>query len=356
MNKKEYHRLEDFILDDSFGQYVHQSDSDSVNFWNEWIVIHPEKEAEVSKAREVLITLLNNKKSGSLPDRNAALATLLHQIEDRDKEIVKHRFFSPLWIKIAAVIVLSAGLSWLWNTIFIQDVKTAGKIVYNEIIVPVGEKSQVILSDGTHVWINSGSHFKYPVNFGADIREVTLTGEAYFDVTKKGKARFVVNTRDVRIQVLGTAFNVKSYPEDKKTQTTVVRGLVRVESKLADQESVLIRPDQMAVIKNEDESSDKDQRRNTEELTIIKNVNTTQVTCWKDQLLVFADEPFEDIAVKMGRWFNVTVNIEDPVLKLERYTGKFVHNETVYEVLEAIKVTTPITYKVEHTGITITRQ
>lgn len=356
MIRKEYNKLEDFVLDDSFREYVTQSNSVSVNYWQEWIANHPEEEASVSRAKEVLITLLNNNKFRFSSDKHLALDSLLSEIDKQEKVKTKRNLNASIWIRIAAVIVLSAGLAWLWNAIFVPDIPITDKIVFNEIIVPVGEKSQIILSDGTHVWINSGSRFKYPANFSDDNREVSLTGEAYFDVTKKGKTKFVVNTHDVRIQVLGTAFNVKSYPEDKKTQTTVVRGLVRVEGKLTDQKPVLIRPDQMAVSKIEPGLTKKDQLKNTKDLTIINNVNVTLITCWKDHLLVFADEPFEDIAVKMERWFNVTIDIKDATLKEELYTGKFVHNETVYEVLEAIKVTTPIHYTVNNNRITITRK
>jgi ferric-dicitrate binding protein FerR (iron transport regulator) len=184
---------------------------------------------------------------------------------------------------------------------------------------------------------------------------VTLEGEAYFDVKKQGKSTFAVNTHDARVVVLGTAFNVKSYPEDQKTQTTVVRGLVRVESREKGIDPVLIRPNQMAVIKNST-PADADSMKPVERLKVVNEVNTLVITSWKDQMLVFADETFEDIAIKMERWFNMKIKIEDTLLKQERYTGKFVHNETLYEVLEAIKLTTPITYTVKNEEIVITKK
>ena len=264
-------------------------------------------------------------------------------------------FLTTFWARAAAVILLLTGLAWGWNTVF-NNKQADEQHVYNEIIVPIGEKSQIILSDGSHVWINSGSHFKYPVNFSNDKRDVILEGEAYFDVTNRRGTKFVVNTHDVRIEVLGTAFNVKSYPEDKKTQTTVVRGLVSVESKISKDAPILIHPDQMATIHEEPRISTPDITTSAKNLVITNKVNTAVITSWKDQLLVFADETFEDIAVKMERWYNVKISIDDNELKQARYTGKFVHNETIYEVLEAIKITTPIKYSVTEAGITITRK
>jgi transmembrane sensor len=355
MEKKEIKKFEDFILDESFREYVAHSDEKSVAFWTEWINDHEYNQEDFQKATDVLNTLLNTKKIMVPTDRNEELSLLLEKIHGQKEILPFQHFITTFWARAAAVIILSMGLAWLWNTVYINK-HLNDKLVYNEIIVPVGEKSQIILSDGTHVWINSGSSFKYPADFTNNDRDVILEGEAYFDVTKKPGKNFIVNTRDVRIQVLGTAFNVKSYPEDKKTQTTVIRGLVRVESKISKEEPILIYPDQMATIHDEPRISTPDITTSSNNLIITDDVNTAAITSWKDQLLVFADETFEDIAIKMERWYNVKISILDNELKQERYNGKFVHNETIYEVLEAIKITTPINYSVTEEGITITRK
>ena len=353
MNAKEHKNFEDLILDDSFREFVEGTRASSVEYWKKWIRENPDRDIEIAKAKDILITLLNNRKPEIRADKNEALQNLLEGVKKQDRPVPKTRNIYSWLARVAAVIVLSAGLTWVWNTLFIKEFPVKNRLVYNEIIVPVGEKSQVILSDGTHVWINSGSRFKYPICFGEESREITLEGEAYFDVTK-GKSTFVVNTHDAKIRVLGTAFNVKSYPEDRKTQTTVVRGLVRVESRENGVEPVLIGPDQMAVIK--DLPDNKMKKTDEKDLHVINKVNTSVVTAWKDQLLIFADETFEDMAIKMERWFNMKIRIEDDKLKKDRYTGKFVNNETVYEVLEAIEVTTPIEYIVNEDEIIITRK
>ena len=357
MNNKDYSHFEDYILDDSFREFVEGKPKESVDFWNSWISDHPEKKEEINKARDVLNTLLNHKKKEIKTDKNAALKALLARVENQNQhqnqQNYRLRYLSSIWARVAAVIILSIGLACVWYTLYNKSYSKQHPVVYNEIMVPVGEKSQIILSDGTHVWINSGSRFKYPINFGKVSREISLEGEAYFDVTR-GNTTFIVNTHDAKIQVLGTAFNVKSYPEDKKTQTTVIRGLVRVESKEKGAKPVLIGPSQMAVIK--DVSEPGMNKADTKDLTVINKVNTGAITSWKDQLLIFADETFEDIAIKMERWFNMKIRIEDAELKKDRYTGKFINHETVYEVLEAIQVTTPIKYTVKDDEIIITRK
>ncbi|MBN1791642.1 MAG: DUF4974 domain-containing protein [Bacteroidales bacterium] len=361
MNNKDYNHAGDFILDDSFREYTEGTRKESVNYWNAWILEHPEKKEEVSKARNILLTLLSHHKKEISADKHEAFRILLDRVENQDANLTGNRqlphplkrFLNRTWAAAAAVILFSIGLAWVWYALLNRSEIKNQEATYNEIIVPIGEKSQVILSDGTHVWINSGSRFKYPLCFGQDSRDVSLEGEAYFDVTK-GEKTFTVTTHDARIQVLGTAFNVKSYPEDKKTQTTVIRGLVRVMSKERGTQPVLIGPEQMAVIKDEPENTVNS--NDTRNLSVVDKVNTGVITSWKDQLLIFADETFEDIAIKMERWYNIKVSIEDEDLKKQRYNGKFVNNETVYQVLEAIEVTTPIQYTVREDEIIITRK
>jgi ferric-dicitrate binding protein FerR (iron transport regulator) len=344
MKKKEYQNFEDFILDESFHEFVAGSDEASVTFWNNWITNHTEKTEEFQKAIIILGTLQNTLQNEIVVDKDQLLHELMGTIEADKKATEKHSFTLPSWVKIAAVLVLSVGFGWLWNYGYIFF-KAEDAVAYNEIIVPIGEKSQIILSDGTHVWINSGSRFKYPEHFGENSRDVFLVGEAFFDVTKQNKKLFVVNTQDARVEVLGTAFNVKAYPEDSKTQTTVARGLVSVQSTRYKGEAILIKPQQMAEIRKAVTPEQIQSGSTIPELQVKECKNVEAITSWKDQLLVFNDEPFEDIALKMERWFNVKIIIKDASLKKERFNGKFVHNETVYQVLEVIMLTTPIKYK-----------
>jgi transmembrane sensor len=355
MNELRNYSIEDLILDETFREYTEASNEESVNYWNNWLKEYPEKADDVRKAKTILITLLSSRKIEIEADKDESLKKLMKEISKIPKEGGSMIRFSSFWMRAASVILLAIAFAWIWQIISVNRKMAAQKIVYNEVIVPVGEKAQVILSDGTHVWINSGSRFKYPVEFGKASRDVSLQGEAYFDVKKRGKSTFTVSTNDVRVVVLGTAFNVKAYPEDLKTQTTVVRGLVRVESKDKGIDPVLIRPNQMAVLKSARPAAANTQQP-IRSLKIENQVNTVVITSWKDQMLVFADESFEDIAVKMERWFNTKIRIEDDQLKQERYTGKFVHNETVYEVLGAIELTTPIVYTVKNEEIVIKRK
>lgn len=350
MNNTDFQNFEEYILDDSFREYILGTSEASVLYWNDFAEKNPEKADDLHKAGNILKTLLHNQKQAVPIDKNESLSELINKIENTTN-ISDSLFIVPMWIKVAAVFVISVGLGWLWNWSY-GFLRGEEKLTFNEIIVPIGEKSQIILADGTHVWINSGSTFKYPVSFGKESREVYLSGEAFFDVKHKDDQTFVVNTHDARVKVLGTAFNVKAYPEDAKTQTVVVRGLVSVQRTKKLDENILIKPNQMAVVRTPDSLS---AQTITPHVQVIDEINAEALTCWKNQFLVFADEPLSDMALKMERWFNVNIEISDSTLSNERYNGKFVNNETIYEVLEAIKHTTEIKYVVEDNTIFIAR-
>ena len=352
MKTTDFDNLEELILSESFREFVENTNPESIEIIKNWIAFHPDKKEELETAVNVLKTLLNARKAKVATDKNESLPELMELInEDRSGSSGTSRSFNSIWFKIAAVSLLIVALTSLWKAFHVQDVINQD-LAYNEIIVPLGEKAQIILSDGSHVWINSASKLRYPEKFGEISRDVTLEGEAFFDVSKNQEKPFIVNTRDVKVNVIGTAFNVKCYPGDKKTQTIVVRGEVKVEDILGNQKAIILKPNEMATLQEKVLTGQK--TSNIVSITVNK-VNSENLVSWKDQLLVFAGESFEDLAVKMERWFNVKIKIDNNELKSERYNGKFVHNETVYQVLEAIKITTPITYKVEKDTIIISK-
>lgn len=362
MEDQRYHKLEDFVLSDIFKNYVLGKDKAAQDFWTAWLAAHPGQREEFERAVDILKLLLNPKKQKTLTDKNQELKSLLEKLDRSDSKRIS--FKSNFVWKAAALLIIAISIGVLWN-LFLSN-RGINNNTVSEVIVPIGEKSQIILPDGTHVWINSGSRFTYPLKFGITNREVFLDGEAYFDVTKrKDRMPFVVNTNDIKVKVLGTAFNVKNYKSDKTVETTVVRGLIQVERVSDSGNQVLLNPNEKAIYLKEVQESNVpkvlNKNNNLAEKTsttdiVVMKTNPEVVTSWKDQLLVFNDETLEDMSVKMERWYNIKIHISDTDLKKERFNGKFVHNETIYQVLEAIKLTTPIKYKVKDNEIIVTRK
>lgn len=357
--------LEDFLMDNSFKEFVIGKNKEAVEMWTNWINDNPSAKNEFEIAIKVIHLLHKTKKDISDLHTEEDLKELLAKIHSENEDTLETSNNQFQWYRIAAIFVLLFTLSVTFYFLFKNRSKAGEVLVYNEIIVPLGEKSQLILADGTHIWINSSSKLRYPVNFSKNNRTVYLEGEAYFDVTKKEDQPFIVSTPDLNVKVLGTAFNVKNYPGDKKAVTTVVRGLVSVESKKELTKPVLLKPNENMIlttvvskeVKEVNEQIVHDNRiMPTVEAIINKTVNVEAITSWKDQMLVFSDEPLEEVALKMERWYNVKVFIENESLKKERYRGKFVNNETIYQVLEVINYTTPIRYSIKNNEIYIDKR
>ncbi len=229
----------------------------------------------------------------------------------------------------------------------------------NEISTKNGSKTYLVLPDGTKVWLNSSSEMIYDKNYGNKIREVTLSGEAYFDVVKNADKPFVIHTAKMDIKVLGTAFNVKCYPGEKTTETSLIRGSIEVTLKDR-QEKIMLKPNEKLVINNEEIKTEKilfppgktqQQQKTTlpkpiislSHLTLFPADSTVVETAWVKNKLTFSSESFEDIALKMERWYGVKIKFTNEGLKMKRFTGTF-EKEAVSEALNALQLSIPFSF------------
>lgn len=232
---------------------------------------------------------------------------------------------------------------------------------HNEVSTRPGSKTRVQLPDGSVVWLNVGSKLTYNKDFGKELREVMLTGEGFFDVKKMKEKPFIIHTSSIDIKVLGTVFNVKAYPEDKRTETSLLHGSIEVTIRKRPNDKIILSPSEKLVVENETGLQDapaKDRKIGLAEIDISTLVSINKLkynetdsavaeTQWIDNKLVFRDESFDELAIKMERWYNVKMEITDPVLLQRRVSGSF-ENETIEQALEALKIIVPFHY--EHTG------
>ncbi|MDG2280633.1 MAG: DUF4974 domain-containing protein [Flavicella sp.] len=218
------------------------------------------------------------------------------------------------------------------------------ELVYNTLSVPYGKKFDVVLSDNTHVFLNSGSTLKYPVNFIQNKnREVFLEGEAFFDVAKDKKHPFVVNANKINIRVLGTQFNVSSYPEDLQTKTVLVEGSVGLyQGKYFDKNTAsLLKPGQLG-------SFDR-----TTETLLTENVDTAIYTSWREGNVLFKHEPFKNILKKLERQYDVVIVNQNKEIAEVSFTASF-HNESLDYILETFHENFGVNYTYQNDIITIT--
>jgi len=203
-----------------------------------------------------------------------------------------------------------------------------------EIIAPIGSRTVVQLSDGTEVNLNYGSKIKYPRNFTGATREITLSGEAYFDVAHNPDKPFIVKAGKLNVIALGTEFNVNAYPDDDVIATTLVEGKVIIEKILPDNKIGRIGtmvPDQHLTYNSKTGKISSNQ------------VNVEDYIAWKEGKLVFDNTPILDVTEKLSRMFNVEFQVADDVKDLT-YTVTFA-DDPLYLILDLMTETTPIIYK-----------
>lgn len=228
------------------------------------------------------------------------------------------------------------------NRLVYSNAYSNGKLVYNTLKIPYGKKFEVQLSDGTVVYLNAGTSLRYPVQFVKNqSRQVYLTGEAYFEVSKDKAHPFTVNTQEVKVEVLGTKFNVNSYTEDVSSDVVLVEGKVSLyKDKKTTENQVYLLPG----IKG---SNTRGQQKITTE-----TVNTDYYTAWVKGSLVFKNESFNSIIKKLERHYNVTFINKNKVLGREIFNARF-DNEPIEVVLKYFSDSYAIDYKIEGDKITI---
>lgn len=246
---------------------------------------------------------------------------------------------------------------------FVFDFKTPARAPQQEIVAQKGSKTRTLLPDGSTVWLNAGSQISYPSSFNGPVREVTLQGEAYFDVVKQTGRPFIVHAADIDIKVLGTAFNVKSYAEDKTVETTLIRGLVSITRKSnLEQAPILLQPNQKVVLNKDNpfpaptketkQLVEKVSTPQIQHLDSTKKENEQLETAWVYNRLEFRGDHFEDLALKLERWYNIDIRFEDEQVKKLTFNGSL-ESESVDQAFLALKAAVPFRYEIKENEIYI---
>ncbi len=276
------------------------------------------------------------------------------------------------FMRYAAVFVIALGFFWLTQSILFKKTTTQQIAVKEQITrveVPYGSKSRVVLPDGSVVNLNSGSDLTYSSSgFNSINRSVYLTGEGFFNVTKDSEHPFYVNTPGIKLKVLGTTFNVKAYPDENIEEATLVTGLVEIyasSDKTERGKPVVLKPDQIAIFDKSENNfysiNKTDLTRNETVPVKLKLVNLTptskikQTISWKENILTFDNEHFNDLIIKFERWYDVKIVVNYPELLSARFTGK-IDKETIEQVLNALITITPFNYTIKKNLITISKK
>lgn len=329
-------------IDELIANYLTEGlDKNALDKLKTWIAASAENQQYFIRQREIWFSAVS-REAASVYDKDKAFENFRNRVESQ-KEIqsTSRRGFSlsALWRYAAVVaIIIAVGCISYWQ----GEVNVKDTFADISVEAPLGSKTKLYLPDGTLVWLNAGSRMTYSQGFGVDNRKVELEGEGYFEVKRNEKIPFFVKTKDLQLQVLGTKFNFRDYPEDHEVVVSLLEGKVGLNNLLREEKEAVLSPDERAVLNK------------ANGLLTVESVTASNASQWTDGYLFFDEELLPDIAKELERSYNVKIHIANDSLKTFRFYGNFVRREqNIQEVLEALASTEKMQYKIEERNITI---
>lgn len=329
-------------IDELIANYLTEGlDKNALDELKTWIAASAENQQYFICQREIWFSAVS-REAASVYDKDKAFENFRNRVESQ-KEIqsTSRRGFSlsALWRYAAVVaIIIAVGCISYWQ----GEVNVKDTFADISVEAPLGSKTKLYLPDGTLVWLNAGSRMTYSQGFGVDNRKVEQEGEGYFEVKRNEKIPFFVKTKDLQLQVLGTKFNFRDYPEDHEVVVSLLEGKVGLNNLLREEKEAVLSPDERAVLNK------------ANGLLTVESVTASNASQWTDGYLFFDEELLPDIAKELERSYNVKIHIANDSLKTFRFYGNFVRREqNIQEVLEALASTEKMQYKIEERNITI---
>ncbi len=297
-----------------------------------------------------------SKKETTLSDTRAVLEKVKDRIRTEEKTLGQNSEYTPatpvktlprrllLRRSAAAIIILGIG-TLAYRYISAAHSPAVARLDWQEKYTARKTRSQLVLSDGSTVMLNADTRLRFPTSFDGAAREVYLTGEAFFDIQKDPLHPFIIHTDKMNIRVLGTAFNVRSYPGDASMETTLLRGSIEVTFPDRPSDRIILKPKDKLVISNHTPAADSiiaaqpANRKITVPaplpkytltgLTYYPKQDSTVIeTSWVDNKLAFRSEEFQSIARRMERWYGVKIVFDNPALAAYSLTGIFQKNRS----------------------------
>lgn len=378
-----HYTTEEFVLDENFMQWVLHPNQERDLFWKEFLQSHPEKKQQIKEASILILSIrvvepaisserleqiYQNARLTSKPVRKigwmvakiAAVFLLLISIGSVWYYIQTDRQSFPMELATAeqlekGMVILPNGIvnefeteqtkirqtssgEMTINSDTLSLVNVSGKAekqALAQVIVPYGKQSDIILADGTRIWLNAGSQLSYPVSFTGNTREVYLAGEAFFDVISDPTKPFHVITGDMKIRVTGTKFNVTSYASDQTTQAVLVSGKINAAKNRRFSHSMELDPGERIVYKKQEDNMEKDR------------VDVELYASWVNGYLIFDNEPVENIFKKLERYYNKKILIEKHYGQ-STFSGKLDLANDIEKVLENIAFSASFSVVIEN--------
>jgi len=259
-------------------------------------------------------------------DTEKAIKLFKSRISARERSFTK-RLLSGDYLKYAAILVLLFALPLSY---YFGHRSARNESQQITVSCAYGDRTNIVLPDSSLVWLNSGSTLSFNNNFEKSGRNLKLEGEAYFSVKKNKDSPFTVKTHDVEVEVLGTEFDLKAYPEENIVSATLVKGSLRINS---GSHQKLIKPNQKVTYSKE-----------YKQMSLNELTDTKPETEWKEGRLVFRNESLADLQLKLERWFDVEIVFADEAVKEKRFTG-ILQRESILEAVSYFALSKHVAYK-----------
>lgn len=402
MKQYELYSAEDFINDPDFQDWIFHPNGEKEKFWQEVLSIYPNLNSKMEEAKLVLQHISFGEDWPSAEQVEKALQQTLLKINETPQKGKLLQMRPVLrWLSVAAILTILVG-GYLWfntkqsnqqrniaavknqqevivpggdkailtladgtnivldsagngtvtNQGNVKVIKLNGavtyelpkgadktQVVYNTITTPKGGQYQLVLADGSKVWLNAASSLRYPTVFNETNRVVELTGEGYFEVTHNPQRPFHVKTGDVEVAVLGTHFNINSYADEPMVKTTLTQGRVKV-SKAGNY--VFLNPGQQAITQHAKED---------DQIRIQNNIDADEVLAWKDGKFAYNGADIKTIMRQAARWYDVDVVYKGNIT--EMFSGTLPRSENIEELLKILEATSKVKFEINGKEITV---
>lgn len=255
----------------------------------------------------------------------------------RDKVLLQSKTRALVRWRIAASIFILVGIIGILYFLSVDSSKINERAdLYTSVFTENGQRSKVVLPDSSVVWLNSGTTLSYPGNFSGQNRKVTLTGQAYFQVIRNENNPFLVQANGLIVRVMGTKFDVNAYPEEDEIAVVLESGKVELALREFKSFSYTMKPGERVALDLTDNSAMK-----------VSRVDAPVYSSWKDGKLIFRNSPMGDVVEKLGRWYNVNIEITDPWIYNSLFSGT-IKNESYEEIFRLIGIACHVNCTIVH--------
>ncbi|NLR65921.1 DUF4974 domain-containing protein [Chitinophaga varians] len=365
MNFQDYEAI-DFACDESFQRYCREEHEADIAFWAEWARQHPGKTAVLEEARQ-LVALLSARQGGRveqlkhLRDGLTQYERLQHALEgslpalpEEPTPVNRYHYIRYAAAVIGGAVILAAGGYFFSRQ---QRAARMSSEMAAATVISAGDepRKSVILPDGSALVLRKNSRVELAEGFNRVNRDLTLTGEAFFDVVKDVHRPFMVHTSAFDIKVLGTVFNVSAYTGHPLMEASLFRGSVEITCAQGPAQKIVLQPNQKLTIAGTATGK-------TTAAPVLKVLpldadpvnHKAREIAWVRNRLEIENEPLADIAGKLEKWYGIRIAFADDAVKQYRYSGTF-ESETVLKALDALQLSYPFNFKMVNDTIIISK-